>query len=128
VTFVVYDSGALIAGERNDARFAALHRRWLGAGLTPVIPPVVVAQVWRSGARQAQLSRLIAGCRPHPFGFDQARQVGELLAATGTRDIVDAAVVVAARELRPVAVVTSDRADLLRLAAVWAIALPIVDL
>jgi hypothetical protein len=128
VTYVVYDSGALIAAERNDKRFAALHRRWLGAGVTPVVPPVVLAQVWRSGPRQAQLSRLITGCRPHPFGFEQARLVGELMTMSGTRDIVDAAVVVAARELRPVAVVTSDRGDIAHLASALGITLPIVDI
>jgi hypothetical protein len=95
--------------------------------LTPVVPPAVLAQVWRRGGRQAQLVRLIAGCRPHPFGFEQARQVGELLTIADTSDIVDASVVVAARELRPVAVVTSDRGDLTRLASAGGISLPIVD-
>jgi rRNA-processing protein FCF1 len=127
VTYVVYDSGALIAAERNDKRFAALHRRWLGAGVTPVVPPVVLAQVWRDGRRQAQLSRLIAGCRPLPLDFERARMVGELMTVSGTRDIVDAAVVVAARELRPVAVVTSDRGDIAQLASALGISLPIVD-
>jgi hypothetical protein len=27
---------------------------------------------------------------PHPSGFDQARLVGELMAASGTRDVADA--------------------------------------
>lgn len=91
------------------------------------MPPAVLAQVWRS-ARQVQLARLVTGCRPHPITFEQARAVGELLAATGTTDVVDAAVVVAARQLRPVAVVTSDRRDLERLGRAAGLALPIIDI
>lgn len=123
---VLYDAGALAAAERNDVRFVSLHRGWLRAGLTPFVPPAVLAQVWRSG-RQAQLSRLMAGCRPHVMGFEEARAVGVLLAASGTTDVVDAAVVVAAERLCPVAVVTSDRGDLKRLARAAGVALPIID-
>jgi hypothetical protein len=62
------------------------------------------------------------------MGFDEAREVGVLLAAAGTADVVDAAVVVAAQHLRPVAVVTSDRGDLEHLARAIGIHLPIVDI
>ena len=124
---VLYDAGALIAAERNDVRFAGLHRGWLRAGIIPFVPPAVLAQVWR-GPRQVQLSRVIAGCRAHTMDFEQARAIGQLIAAAGTHDVVDAAVVVAARELRPVAVVTSDRGDLEHLAQAVGIALPIIDI
>ena len=124
---VLYDAGALIAAERNNVRFTALHRGWLRAGLTPFVPPAVLAQVWRS-PRQAQLSRLIAGCQPCAMDFDQARAVGQLLATAQTHDVVDASVVVAARQLRPVAVVTSDRSDLQHLAQAIGLSLPIVDI
>jgi hypothetical protein len=128
VTFVVYDAGALIAAERNNARFSALHRRWLHAGIVPVVPPVVFAQVWRKSGRQAQLARLMAGCQTHPMGFDQARRVGELLAESSTRDLVDATVVITSCDLHPVAVVTSDRRDIEHLASTLGISLPIVDI
>lgn len=59
--------------------------------------------------------------------FEEARAVGRMLAAAGTADVVDAAVVVAARELRPIAVVTSDRRDLEQLAKAVGMSLPIVD-
>lgn len=124
---VLYDAGALVAAERNNVRFAALHRGWLRAGLIPFVPPAVLAQVWRS-SRQVQLSRVITGCRPHVMDFDQARAVGQLLAAAGTLDVVDAAVVIAAGQLRPAAVVTSDRADLEHLAQTLGLSLPIVDI
>lgn len=117
----------MIAAERNDVKFTGLYRGWLRAGLTPFVSPVVVAQVWRS-PRQAQLSRLITGCRSHVLDFDQARAVGQLLAAARTHDVVDAAVVIAARHLRPIAVVTSGRADLEHLAQAIGLLLPIIDI
>lgn len=123
---VLYDAGALIAAERNDLRFAALHRGWLRAGLTPFVPPAVLAHVWRT-PRQVQLARLIAGCRPVPMDFAQARAIGQLLAYAGTEDVVDASVVVAAQQLKPVAVVTSDRGDVQRLAVAIGLKLPIID-
>lgn len=124
---VLYDAGALIAAERNNARFTSLHRAWLRAGLTPFVPPAVLAQVWRT-PRQVQLSRVVAGCRPVSMDFAQARAVGQLLALAGTDDVVDASVVIAAQRLEPVAVVTSDRGDLQRLAKVIHLRLPIVDI
>jgi rRNA-processing protein FCF1 len=127
VRTVVYDSGALLAAERGNARFVALHRRWLQAGITPVVPTVVLAQVWRTGPRQAMLARLLAGCRPHPLTVAAARSIGEFLSTSDTRDIVDASVIVTAQEMRPVAVVTSDREDLEHLAQAIGIGLTIVD-
>jgi hypothetical protein len=111
----VYDAGALIAADRGDRRFLALHRAWLRGGVTPYAPPAVVAQVWRS-PRQANLARLLIGCRASTMDFDQARAIGLLLAAAGTSDIVDGAVIAAAEALRPLAIVTSDAADLAHLA------------
>jgi hypothetical protein len=62
------------------------------------------------------------------MGFDEARRVGELLAESGTRDVVDATVVVTSCDLRPVAVVTSDRRDIEHLASTLGMSLPIVDI
>lgn len=126
MTVVVYDAGALIAADRNDVRFLALHRGWIRGGVVPVLAPSVLAQVWRS-PRQVQLARVVNGCRPHTLDLHGAREVGELLAASRTTDVVDAAVVVACRGLAPVAVVTSDRGDLTRLADAIGVRLPVVD-
>jgi hypothetical protein len=112
---VLYDAGALIAADRGNTRFLALHRAWLRGGVTPYVPPAVVAQVWRS-SRQVDLARLLIGCRACTLDFDPARRVGELLAIAGTSDVVDAEVIAAAELLHPLAVVTSDRADLAHLA------------
>ena len=113
MTPVVYDAGALIAAERHDRRLWADHRVRLELGVVPIVPAPVVAQVSRS-PRQAQLRRLLRGCRVEPFDEARAHRVGALLANSGTSDVVDALVVAIAIE-RTAAIVTSDRADLERL-------------
>jgi rRNA-processing protein FCF1 len=57
---LTYDSGALIAAERNQPRIWAIHRRALGRGIRPVIPAGVLTEVYRAG-RQANLARLLVG-------------------------------------------------------------------
>ncbi len=105
-----YDTGVLIAAERSDRFVWALHRRLLEQGNAPSLPSTVLAQSWRGGP-QAQLSRLLAGCEVRPMTEAQARAAGSLLARTRTADIVDASVMVVARE-RGDQVLTSDPDDL----------------
>jgi hypothetical protein len=114
VSGVTYDAGALIAAEHGSARMWALHRRLLERGVLPTLPAVALGQAWRGG-RQAQLSRLLRGCRVAPFAEPDARASGEALAASGTTDLVDAAVMVGAG-IRGDLIVTSDPRDLQRLA------------
>lgn len=109
-----YDTGVLIAAERNDRLVWALHRRILEQGDSPSVPSTVLAQAWRGGP-QAQLSRLLAGCEVRPFTEAQARESGRLLARAVSSDIVDASVVIVARE-RGEVVLTSDQGDLTPLA------------
>ena len=109
-----YDTGALIAAERNDRALWALHRSLLAHRRRPTVPSTVLAQVWRGGG-QARLAQLLAGCRVESFTELTARQVGEVLRRSGTSDIVDASVVVTAARRREV-IVTSDAADLRHLA------------
>jgi hypothetical protein len=112
---VVYDAGALVAAERSDRRLWAEHRVRLEAGVVPVVPAPVVAQVSRS-ARQAQLRRLLRGCEVAALDELTAHAAGRLLGRSGTADIVDAAVVTLAIA-RQAHVVTSDRDDVTRLAS-----------
>lgn len=107
---VAYDAGALIAAERGSRRLWALHRRALERGVRPTVTTPALAQAWR-GARQVQLARLVSGCRVVPFGERDARRTGAALALSGTVDVVDACVVVAAAA-RGALVVTSDPSDL----------------
>jgi predicted nucleic acid-binding protein len=114
VSGVTYDAGALIAAERNSCSLWALHRRLLERGVRPTLSTVVLGQVWRGGP-QAQLSRLLRGCRIEPLSEPEARSAGEALAASAGRDLIDAAVVVTALA-RGDLIVTSDPDDLRRIA------------
>jgi hypothetical protein len=112
---VVYDAGVLIAAERHDRGAWADHRARLELGIVPVTTAPVVAQVSRSG-QQAQLRRLLRGCHIVAFAPAQAHTVGALLAATGSRDVVDAHVVLVAGE-SGASVLSSDKDELSPLAA-----------
>jgi len=111
---VTYDAGALIAAERGSRVVWALHRRTLERGIRPTVPTVVLGQAWRGGP-QAQLSRLLRGCRVEPLSDAQARSAGIALAASGTGDVVDAAVLVTALARNDL-IVTGDPDDLRHLA------------
>ena len=103
-----YDTGALIAAERDDRRMWALHVGYLREEVVPVVPAPVLDEAWRGGPRQARLARLLAGCEVEGLSEDQARQVGTLAGVAGHDDIVDVTVVEGAMR-RDDAVVTSNR-------------------
>jgi hypothetical protein len=110
------DTGALIAFDRNDRDVVSLLSRALELGLAIVVPAGVVAQAWRDGRKQARLARLLGAPQVMVEVLDdrQARASGQLCGVTNTRDIVDASVVLCARE-RGHSVATSDQQDLRRL-------------
>jgi predicted nucleic acid-binding protein len=114
VSGVTYDAGALIAAERNSFSMWAFHRRLLERGVRPTLSTAVLGQVWRGGP-QAQLSRLLRGCRIAPLSESEARAAGTALANSGSSDLVDAVVVVTALA-REDLIVTSDPNDLRRIA------------
>ena len=111
---ITYDTGALVAAERNDRNMWALHRRALERGTRPTVPAGVLGQAWRGGP-QAELSRLLKGCRIEALDTIRARSAGAACADAGTADLIDASVVVGALA-RGDLVVTSDGADVRRLA------------
>jgi hypothetical protein len=90
---VTYDTGALVAGERNDRRMWALHAGFLAEEVAPTVPAPVLAEAWRGGARQASLSRLLAMCVIEPMSEEQARNVGVMAGKAAHDDIVDVTVV-----------------------------------
>jgi hypothetical protein len=108
---VVYDTGALIAADRNERRVWAEHRVRLEAGLVPLVPAPVVAQASRS-PKQVGLRRFLRGCEVLSLNEAGAHQAGDLLGKSRTRDIVDATVVAAA--VRHHADIVSDDADDIR--------------
>lgn len=107
------DAGALIAVERGDRVTVEMIRRTVGAGRPVDIVPGVLAQVWRGGARQDRLARLLAvpGITVVGLSPSVAKLVGELIGITGHADATDVHVALHARQ-RGHAVVTSDPEDI----------------
>ena len=110
---VTLDAGGLIALERNDRRVVVLLARARETGATVTVPATALAQVVRAPERQARLARLIRQPTTDVVPLDRvdATNVGRLLAASDTRDIVDAHVVICARR-QGQQVATSDPDDL----------------
>jgi predicted nucleic acid-binding protein len=104
---VTYDTGALIAADRNDRRMWALHAGFLALEVSPIIPTPVLAEAWRGGSRQASLARFLALCTTEALTEEHARAVGVLAARADHDDIVDVTVVEGAIR-RHDAVVTSN--------------------
>ncbi len=114
MTDLLLDAGALVAVERGNREVWSVVRRSTDSGRFPVVPGVVVAQVWRGGARQARLAQALAYVVELPAQPQECRDAGVLCGRTGTSDIVDALVVVLAEQLGR-DIVTSDPADIGRL-------------
>ena len=112
---VTYDTGALIAAERNDRGMWALHAGFLAEEVTPTVPAPVLAEGWRGGARQANMARLLAMCEVEYMSEDQAKKVGVLAGRADHKDIVDVTVVEGAAR-RHDGVVTSNRDHIERVA------------
>jgi hypothetical protein len=114
---ITFDTGGLIALDRNDRRVLALIARAMELGMRITIPATALAQAIRNPARQARLSRLIRQAGTDLIALDgpDATAVGLLLARTATADVVDAHVVICAQRAGQ-AVVTSDPADLNQIA------------
>ena len=87
---LLLDAGALIGIDRDDRRVAGLIELGRRSGATLVTSTPIVAQAWRGSARQARLARLLAMIDVRTVHLADARAAGELLAATGTADVVDA--------------------------------------
>ena len=116
---LTFDSGALLAFEARDRRMDVLVQRARDLRRPMVIPTGVLAQVWRGrGPRQARLAALVNSpwVTIQDLTRARARVIGELCGRSGTSDVVDASVVVAAWTNGRV-VVTSDPDDIRRLDA-----------
>jgi predicted nucleic acid-binding protein len=113
---LVLDAGALIALDRGDLRMIALLRRALTQGRTFRVPAAVVGQVWRDGRVQANLARFLRSEEVEIVPLDEhlARSCGELCGVANSADVIDASVVILARQRRD-PIITSDPNDLRRL-------------
>ncbi len=90
----------------------------LDNGGTVVIPAPVIAQAWRGGVgRQTSWVRLLkrAAVVVEELTLAEAKRVGMICRAADTSDVVDAAVVAAARKHGFTTVLTTDPDDLARL-------------
>ncbi len=115
MTGATFDTGMLVALDRNE-REAWVALRWLvERGEVPTVPTVVTAQAWRDGRRQVQLARALSLCRVEHLDQESARNAGELCGRSATADIVDAVVIESASR-RGDDVYTGDAGDLRRLA------------
>ncbi len=113
---LVLDAGALIAVERWHRDTVAVIEAARLDGRVLVVPAGVVAQTWRDGSRQAIVARLLGATdvTVEALTDETARAAGVVCGSAGTSDVVDASVVIAARR-HNATVISSDRADLVRL-------------
>lgn len=113
---MILDAGALIAITKGDRRMIARLLAAHDEEQDLKTHPMVVAQVWRDGRRQAELARLLRGSIVVDLDDELGRRAGELLGNAKTSDPIDAAVVLIADDGEPI--VTSDADDIRHLARV----------
>jgi hypothetical protein len=122
----VLDAGALIALDENDRTAWVRLKNQLRAGTLPATHGGVVAQVWRDPrGRQARLAAALKELDVEPLDASLGRAAGELLARTGSSDVVDAAVVAMARPGD--VIITSDRGHIESLLAASGRVATVVD-
>jgi hypothetical protein len=112
---LLLDAGAFIAVERDDRSVVALIKRELDLGRPPLTHGGIIGQIWRGGSgRQAGIARLLRAVEVVAVDDELGRRAGLLLRSSKTHDVVDAALVLLARDGDEI--VTSDAADLVPLA------------
>lgn len=122
---LLLDAGAFLAVERGDREVAALIKRELRSGRVPATHGGVVGQVWRSDrGRQANLARLLAGTEVAFLDETLGRRAGVVLGRAHGSDVIDAALVVLARDGDEI--LTSDPDDLRVLAEAAALHVDLV--
>lgn len=108
---LILDNGALIALERNDRAVWRRLKLVLVAGEVPLSHGGIIGQAWRGrGPRQALLAKALDAIEVQPLDEALGRAAGELLAASGQSDVVDAALVLLADNGDQI--ITSDPDDI----------------
>jgi hypothetical protein len=123
---LVLDAGALIAVERGDSFIAMLLRRELMAQRRPHTHGGIVGQVWRDGSKQVWLTRLLRAVDVLQLDLDLGRRAGILLGRSKKADVIDAALVLLARDGDRI--VTSDADDLRPLAEAAGVHVELVEI
>jgi len=111
---LVFDTGALIALERNERQMWVRLKAAQLVGDVPLTHGAVVGQAWRGEPRQARLAQALAGIDVRPVDEHMGKEAGRLLGAAGMSDVVDAAVILLSQDGDEI--ITSDHDDLERLA------------
>jgi hypothetical protein len=122
---MVLDAGAFLAVEAGNRAITVAAARERLAGRRPRTHGGVVGQVWRGGRdRQVPVARFLDGVEVVGLDDGLGREAGLLLARSGTRDVIDAAVVLLARDGDRI--LTSDPEDLALLASFASLAIDII--
>lgn len=109
---------ALIAADKHYPKLTAIVKAARATDATIYAPAGCVAEAWRDGAVQTRLALLLKGIHEFPpLDLEGAKAAGELLARSGTSQIVDAHLVTVAIRVSPSVVVTSDSRDITALLA-----------
>ena len=85
---MIIDAGLFIAVERGESGAIAFAREAVWRAEPLRTSHAVLGQVWRGGAQQANVARLLSSLSLH--ALDDGRAIGRLLAITGTSDVLDA--------------------------------------
>jgi hypothetical protein len=86
----VLDAGGLVAIDRHDRLVVAMIRVSQRDRVPVKTTATALAQVWRDGARQANLARFLPGIDVAALDESVAKATGALLRRARTADIVDA--------------------------------------
>jgi predicted nucleic acid-binding protein len=114
---IVFDTGALLALERNDRNMWARLKRAAAAEVPILVPLAAQAQAWRGGPKQARLAQALRYVEPASFDV-VSRESGELCGRAGTDDVVDASVALVAARPGVTHICTSDDDDIRHLLGV----------
>jgi len=114
VAGLTLDAGALIAYERATPKILEILKVAFDREVTPTIPAVVLAEVWRGDAKDAPVARLVKWCVVEALDEQRACAAGKLRRSVAGAGAVDACVAIGVRE-RGDAIATSDPDDMRRL-------------
>lgn len=84
MTSITFDTGALIALERGDARIRVALRTAEQCGVAITVPAVVVAEWWRADSKRNRL--MLSSFTIEPTTERLARIAGEAMAQVPNRD------------------------------------------
>jgi len=112
---LILGSAALVALERNERPMWIRLKTAEASGQIPVTHGGVLGQVWCGDRRQARLAQALRGVDIRPLDLRLGRAAGELLAAAGSSDVIDAALLLLSADGDDI--VTSDHSDFEQLAA-----------